>query len=139
MQIGYSPTTIVVEPGTFSRRGGILDIFPAASNWPVRIEFFGDEIESLRTFSPSTQRSLDAIEQVTITPAREALPRFGPAVAERYRDWFAAQPDPNEDVTSTQPDAAPLENGVAFLTSSSTCPPSILTPPACSTTPPRMP
>ena len=114
VQIGYSPTTIVVEPGTFSRRGGILDIFPAASNWPVRIEFFGDEIESLRTFSPSTQRSLDAIEQVTITPAREALPRFGPAVAERYRDWFAAQPDPNEDVTSTQPDAAPLENGVAF-------------------------
>ncbi len=114
LQVGYMPASIVVEPGTFSRRGGILDIFPASASQPVRIEFFGDEIESLRTFSPSTQRSSDSTDQVVITPAREALPRFSPAVAEQLRDWFAAQPDPTEDVVSMQPDGEPLANGVAF-------------------------
>ncbi|HML20064.1 MAG TPA: transcription-repair coupling factor [Aggregatilinea sp.] len=114
LQVGYMPASIVVEPGTFSRRGGILDIFPASADVPVRIEFFGDEIESLRTFSPSTQRSMDTIDQIVVTPAREALPRFSLSVAERLHDWFVSQPDPTEDVTSMQPDAEPLANGVAF-------------------------
>jgi transcription-repair coupling factor (superfamily II helicase) len=112
--IGYSPASIVVEPGTFSRRGGILDIFPMAAKQPVRIEFFGDEIESLRTFNPATQRSAQSVEQIVITPAREALPRLAPPVAERLREWFTAQPAPVDDVTSSLPDQAELSNGVAF-------------------------
>jgi transcription-repair coupling factor (superfamily II helicase) len=114
LQIGYSPASIVVEPGTYSRRGGILDIFPMSAAQPVRIEFFGDEIESLRTFNPATQRSMDNISQVVITPAREALPRFAPDVASQLKEWFNTQPNPEEDVTSTQPDQEPLSNAVAF-------------------------
>jgi transcription-repair coupling factor (superfamily II helicase) len=112
--IGYSPASIVVAPGTFSRRGGILDIFPMSARQPVRIEFFGDEIESLRTFNPATQRSAESIQQIEITPAREALPRLAPPVVERLGAWFAAQPAPQDDVTSSLPDREELANGVAF-------------------------
>lgn len=114
LQVGYNPASIVVEPGTFSRRGGILDIFPMAARNPVRIEFFGDEIESIRTFSPTTQRSSESMERVTITPAREALPRYAPDAAERLGEWFASQPNPDDDVTSLLPDHELLATGTAF-------------------------
>ncbi len=54
---GYRPTEVVELPGEFSRRGGILDAYSPDADAPVRVEFFGDEIESLRPFSPQTQRS----------------------------------------------------------------------------------
>ncbi len=76
--LGYEPVTEVEEPGQFSHRGGIVDLFPATLPRPVRIEFFGDEIESLRTFDPQTQRSLNPIASCVIGPAREALPLRGP-------------------------------------------------------------
>ena len=69
--IGYEPVTEVAEPGTFARRGGILDVFPIADERPVRIELAGDEIETLRRFDPATQRSLEAVGEVAILPARE--------------------------------------------------------------------
>src|SRR5712691_2115919 len=78
--LGYEPVTEVEEPGQFSHRGGIVDLFPATLPRPVRIEFFGDEIESLRTFDPQTQRSLNPIASCVIGPAREALPLRGPEV-----------------------------------------------------------
>jgi len=84
---GYEPVSVVQGPGTFSRRGGIVDVFPPASPWPVRIEFFGDEIDSLRIFDPATQRSQSHIEQVTIGPASEALPRRGPRAAKAMSAW----------------------------------------------------
>src|SRR5208282_6566214 len=64
---GYQNTTAVELPGEFSHRGGIIDIF--APDWlhPVRIELFGDEIESLRQFEAATQRSLSRIESVDVT------------------------------------------------------------------------
>src|SRR5439155_797866 len=55
--LGYEPVTEVSEPGTFSRRGGIIDIYPASAEQPARVELFGDEIETLRAFDPVTQRS----------------------------------------------------------------------------------
>src|SRR5690606_35404283 len=55
--LGYEPTQVVVEPGTFSRRGGIVDVYPLAADGPARIEFFGDEVDSLRSFDPTSQRS----------------------------------------------------------------------------------
>lgn len=71
---GYEYSNIVVQVGQFSRRGGILDIWPPAATLPVRIEFFGDEIDTLRSFNPATQRTVEALEQVVIFPARELLP-----------------------------------------------------------------
>jgi transcription-repair coupling factor (superfamily II helicase) len=79
--LGYEPVTEVEEPGQFSHRGGIVDLFPPTLPRPVRIEFFGDEVESLRTFDPATQRSLNPLQVCRIGPAREALPRRGPQAA----------------------------------------------------------
>ena len=80
--LGYAPVAEVEEPGQFSHRGGIVDLFPPTLPRPVRIAFFGDEIESLRTFDQETQRSLNPINLCVIGPAREALPIRGPKVAE---------------------------------------------------------
>jgi transcription-repair coupling factor (superfamily II helicase) len=114
LQFGYTPANVVVEPGTFSRRGGIIDIFPMSAALPVRIEFFGDEVESLRTFHPQTQRSADSIAQVTIIPAREALPRHAPRAAGHLASWFGAQPEASADAVSARPDQELLADGVAF-------------------------
>ncbi|HID06111.1 MAG TPA: hypothetical protein EYP10_03075, partial [Armatimonadetes bacterium] len=70
---GYETSTEVQLPGEFSRRGGIVDVFSPSCDLPVRIEFFGDEIESMRLFDPATQRSVETIERCTITPAREFI------------------------------------------------------------------
>ncbi len=80
--LGYESEAIVETPGVFSRRGGIVDIWPPNLRKPIRIELFGDEIDSLRTFDPSTQRTLARVEQAWIGPASEALPRL----AERSQD-----------------------------------------------------
>jgi transcription-repair coupling factor (superfamily II helicase) len=82
VSLGYEPASIVQEPGTFSRRGGIIDVFPPHSDWPVRIELFGNEIESLRLFEPDTQRSQEKVSSFTLVPASEALPQHGPSAAQ---------------------------------------------------------
>ncbi|HUQ42532.1 MAG TPA: hypothetical protein VM052_08525, partial [Candidatus Limnocylindrales bacterium] len=64
--LGYEPVPEVNEPGTFSRRGGILDVYPASASMPVRIELFGDDIETLRSFDPVTQRSQDELASVDV-------------------------------------------------------------------------
>jgi transcription-repair coupling factor (superfamily II helicase) len=87
--LGYEPVSVVEAPGQFSHRGGILDIFPPSDSLPVRIELFGSQIESLRRFDPATQRSQEREERVTITPAREALPRHGPRVVGRLAAQLA--------------------------------------------------
>jgi len=92
--LGYDPVSVVEGPGQFSHRGGILDLFPPAEPLPVRIELFGEQIESIRRFDPATQRSQERIETVTITPAREPLPRHGPRVAEELASWFDAEHPP---------------------------------------------
>jgi transcription-repair coupling factor (superfamily II helicase) len=75
VDIGYENCSIVTEPGEFSRRGGIIDLWPPAEDFPLRIELFGDELDSMRAFDPGTQLSLQRIEAVRITPAREGLPK----------------------------------------------------------------
>ena len=79
--LGYDPVAEVEEPGQFSHRGGIIDLFPPTMPRPVRIEFFGDEIDSIRTFDQETQRSLNTIAICIIGPAREALPGRGAQAA----------------------------------------------------------
>ncbi len=74
LQCGYSRSDQVEGTGQFARRGGILDFFSPASREPVRIEFWGDEIDSMSNFDVSTQRRTEAIESCLILPAAEALP-----------------------------------------------------------------
>jgi transcription-repair coupling factor (superfamily II helicase) len=74
VDIGYQPAEIVLEPGQFSRRGGLLDVWPPAEPLPVRVDFFGDEIDAIRRFDPATQRTVQTLTQLMVTPAREVLP-----------------------------------------------------------------
>ena len=71
--MGYRLENIVELPGTMSHRGGIIDIFPPTLEYPVRLEFFGDSIDSIRSFDPLTQRSKTNIPSVAIGPAIELL------------------------------------------------------------------
>jgi transcription-repair coupling factor (superfamily II helicase) len=73
---GFQRMDAVEMPGEFAQRGGILDVFSADAEMPYRIEFFGDEIDSIRQFSPESQRSLGAVPAVEITAA--ALPTVEP-------------------------------------------------------------
>ena len=83
---GYDYAHIVVEAGQFSRRGGILDIWTPGEDRPVRIEFFGDEIDTMRAFDPATQRTVESRETLTITPAREILPSAAEKAGLSLRD-----------------------------------------------------
>ncbi len=81
VRTGYAPVTVVEEPGTFSRRGSIVDVYPPNQPLPVRIDLFGDEIDSVRSFDPATQRSAEPVDEVVLLPASEALPEWGRAAA----------------------------------------------------------
>ena len=71
--IGYQRVDTVLDAGQFSHRGGLLDIWPMAEKQPVRLDFFGDEIETLRQFDPATQRTIAKLESILVTPAREYI------------------------------------------------------------------
>jgi len=71
VHIGFRRAAIADEPGLFARRGGILDIYPAEREQPVRLELFGDEVESIREFDPESQRSNRILKNLTIVPQRE--------------------------------------------------------------------
>jgi transcription-repair coupling factor (superfamily II helicase) len=77
LDLGYSPVAEVAGRGEFARRGGIVDVFPPSAPLPVRIEFFGDEIDSLRAFDPTDQRAVGPLEGVVLLPASEFLRRPG--------------------------------------------------------------
>ena len=70
---GYQNVELVEVKGEFARRGDILDVYPLTTNTPIRVEFFGDEIDTIRSFDPISQRSTEPIESVTLTPLREVL------------------------------------------------------------------
>ncbi|GAB1471062.1 transcription-repair coupling factor [Chloroflexota bacterium] len=72
-RIGYQRVNTVLEPGQFSGRGGILDVWTPTDLNPVRLDFFGDEIETIRSFDPATQRTLEKRESILVTPSREFL------------------------------------------------------------------
>src|SRR5579875_950766 len=69
--IGYTRNDVVEMPGQFTRRGGILDIYSPEADRPVRLEFFGDEIESIRKFDPETQRSAAPLDEARLLPLTE--------------------------------------------------------------------
>ena len=71
--IGYQRANTVLEPGQFSIRGGIMDLWTPAETLPVRLDFFGDEIETIRRFDPASQRTVEKLESILVTPAREYI------------------------------------------------------------------
>lgn len=73
LRLGYERVEKVEVKGTFSLRGGILDYYPPQIEEPIRIEFFDDEVDSIRTFDPVKQTSIERIEQTIICPAKEIL------------------------------------------------------------------
>ncbi|MFU2205435.1 transcription-repair coupling factor [Streptococcus pluranimalium] len=72
-QMGYERVNQVLSPGEYSRRGDILDIYEVTESYPFRIEFFGDEIDGIRTFDIESQKSLDSLEKVIISPATDII------------------------------------------------------------------
>ena len=74
IRLGYTRGSLAEIPGEFSVRGGIVDIFSTAQDDPVRIEFLGDTVESIRTFDPSTQESIAQLREMWILPTREFIP-----------------------------------------------------------------
>ncbi len=93
---GYEPEAQVTQKGEIALRGGILDVFPPTSPWPVRLEFFGDELESLRYFDPFTQISREEITSVTLPPAGE----LGILKREIEHGVHAASPAQSENTSS---------------------------------------
>ena len=83
---GYSRTDIVDEPGEYAVRGGILDLFPAGSEEPLRLDFFGDEIESIRRFDPLSQRSGESVDFLLLKPVSELV--LDAAAIERFRTGY---------------------------------------------------
>lgn len=93
-EIGYQRVNTVLEPGQFSSRGGILDIWATAETMPVRLDFFGDEIETIRRFDPASQRTIEKLESVLVTPAREylAVGEHEPELSEFHIPLLHSQP-----------------------------------------------
>ena len=75
---GYSRTTMVEGPGQYAVRGGILDVFSPAADLPVRAEFFGDELDTMGSFDPDTQRRTENIDRTVILPVGETQPKLHP-------------------------------------------------------------
>ena len=73
VDLGYQSVPMVEDPGTFAVRGGILDVWSPAYEQPARIELFGDEVESVRLFDPSSQRTVDTLAELKVVRAREIL------------------------------------------------------------------
>ncbi|MBM7036803.1 transcription-repair coupling factor [Vibrio ulleungensis] len=93
---GYRHVDQVFGPGEYASRGSIIDLFPTGSDAPFRIDFFDDEIDSIRTFDPENQRSLDAIDEIRLLPAHE-FPTTEEAIEDfriRWRKQFDTRREP---------------------------------------------
>ena len=117
--MGYVLEATVEVPGTASRRGGILDIFPPSESQPFRIELFGDTIEDIRPFDPLTQRSLPTVQQITISPALDHRGTTGldgaqiayTAGMDALMEQLAAVQQTNEPLQKMQEDLERLRSG----------------------------
>ncbi len=91
---GYTHVTQVVSQGEFAVRGGIIDIYPTGGTLPVRLDLFDDEIESIKTFEPDTQRTLYPVNELSLLPAREfPTDEAGRTVfRQRFREVFEGDP-----------------------------------------------
>jgi transcription-repair coupling factor (superfamily II helicase) len=86
---GYFRTDTVREPGEFAVRGGIVDLYPGGAAQPVRLDFFGDGVDSLRSFDPLTQRSTGSLDKLDLRPVSEVL--LDDAAIHRFRSRYREQ------------------------------------------------
>jgi len=89
--MAYARVDLVTKRGEFAVRGGILDVFPPTDEHPSRVEFWGDEVEEIRTFAVADQRTIDQVERLWAPPCRELL--LTPAVRERAAELSAEHPE----------------------------------------------
>ncbi len=109
VELGYRNEPLVEAPGTFSHRGGIIDVFPPNYEFPFRIELFDDEIDTIRLFDPYSQRSVREIDEALLIPAQEQLPSL---TNRELADQLIA----SMDFTSCNEDAKErLEDEIAHL------------------------
>ena len=73
VRMGFVQTPTVMEPGDYSIRGGIIDIFPPGLSEPIRLDFFGDTLDGIRQFDPATQRTVKSLETVDLSPVSEVI------------------------------------------------------------------
>jgi transcription-repair coupling factor (superfamily II helicase) len=116
VELGYAREPLAETAGQFALRGGILDVFPAAARSPVRAEFFGSELETLRLYDPKNQRSVMAVPQVTIRPGRELLlgPERGAAAVAGLRAGAPLDALRADVRSEWEEDLEKLEGGAAF-------------------------
>ncbi|MDQ2986982.1 MAG: transcription-repair coupling factor [Armatimonadota bacterium] len=115
--LGYEHEEPVRRPGTFSRRGGILDIHPVGSDFPFRTEFFGDFVESMRTFDPETQRSLAPSRALHLAPVRPITPATlagAPSAVRERLDLDAVGENAEVLRERVESDIAAIEAGLFF-------------------------
>jgi len=86
---GYQRVGTVVEPGDYAVRGGLIDLFPTGAAQPVRLDFFGATLESIRRFDPASQRTTDRLQTIELGPVSEVL--LDEATAERFRAGYLRQ------------------------------------------------
>ena len=87
--MGFSPVSTVSEPGDFALRGGIVDIFPPGRGGPVRLDFFGDQLDGIRRFDPVTQRTTQKLTSVEFAPMSEVL--LDDAAIARFRQNYRVE------------------------------------------------
>ena len=111
VDIGYTRTDLVERRGEMAVRGGIVDVFPPTEEHPLRVEFFGDEVEEIRQFRVADQRSLQAVDELWVPPCRELL--LTPAVRDRAKQLAADHPG-LADVLGKLADGIAVEGMEAF-------------------------
>ncbi|GAC1641260.1 MAG: transcription-repair coupling factor [Candidatus Dormibacteraceae bacterium] len=116
VELGYSREALVEARGQFSLRGGILDVFPSAADAPVRAEWAGDVIDTLRLFDPENQRSVMAVPEASIRTGRELLlgPDRGAAAVSRLRKAVSLMALRADVLADWEDELARLEAGSAF-------------------------
>jgi transcription-repair coupling factor (superfamily II helicase) len=112
VRAGYARVGVVEDPGSFAVRGGVIDVFPPLYGYPVRAELFGDQIESLRSFDPESQRTLRELAEVHLGPVRETVPTSGAAVRARVLEAADAASHPS---TATRRVLEAIEEGSEFV------------------------
>jgi len=117
--VGYGQVDLVEMPGQFARRGGILDIYSPEADRPIRVEFFGDEVEAIRKFDPETQRSYSSLDEalllpLTETPASEKLLAAVHARLSRQRVGSADGESDDEDDDDSFADIATAQGVTIF-------------------------
>jgi transcription-repair coupling factor (superfamily II helicase) len=88
LENGFSRTGTVVDPGDFAVRGGLIDIYPPGSASPIRLDFFGDTLESIRSFDAETQRTVGQLHGLRLDPANEV--QIKPETIARFRTGYSA-------------------------------------------------